>query len=219
MSQLTLVIGNKNYSSWSLRPWLLLSHFQIPFEEVRIPLYAPESASALAKWSPSGLVPVLKDGDLTVWDSLAICEYLNERFSDLRMWPQAAEARAVARSVSAEMHAGFTALRQSMSMNIRAHRPGKGRTPECMKDVERIVSLWNECRSRYGAEGPFLFGHFTIADAMYAPVALRFRTYEVAMEGAARAYADAIIALPAMQEWIAAAQIERERIEMYERND
>lgn len=216
MSKLKLAIGNKNYSSWSLRPWLLLRQMGIPFEEIYIPLYMEQSTSALAKWSPSGLVPVLHDGELAVWDSLAICEYLNERFPALRLWPEDAADRALARSMCAEMHAGFSALRQSMSMNIRALRPGKGRTPECMKDVDRIISLWTRCRAQYGIEGPFLFGHFTIADAMYAPVVLRFRTYAVALDGAARAYADTMLALPAMRDWIAAAEVERERIEQYE---
>lgn len=219
MSQLTLVIGNKNYSSWSLRPWLLMRQLGIPFEEVYIPLYLSESESELAKWSPSGLVPVLKDSDLTVWDSLAICEYLNERFPALGLWPDHVAERALARSICAEMHAGFPALRQSMSMNIRAYRPGKGRTPESVRDVERIVSIWSECRTRYGADGPFLFGRFTIADAMFAPVVLRFRTYDVALEDAARAYADAILELPAMREWIASAEVEQERIEKYEMDD
>jgi glutathione S-transferase len=216
MSNLKLVIGNKNYSSWSLRPWLLLRHMGIPFEEIYIPIYTPQSASALAKWSPSGLVPALHDGELAVWDSLAICEYLNERFPALQLWPENTADRAQARSMCAEMHAGFSALRQSMSMNIRARRPGKGRTPECMKDVDRIISLWTRCRAQYAAGGPFLFGHFTIADAMYVPVVLRFSTYAVALEGAARSYADTMLALPAMREWIAAAEVERERIEQYE---
>lgn len=216
MSTLKLVIGNKNYSSWSLRPWLLLRHMEIPFEEVYIPLYQAESARSLAQWSPSGLVPALVDGDLTVWDTLAIGEYLNERFPALGLWPDDAADRAVARSVSAEMHAGFAALRQAMSMNIRARRPGKGRTPECLRDVDRILSIWNQCRARHAAAGPFLFGRFTLADVMYAPVVLRFRTYELALDGAARAYADTMLALPAMREWVAAAEVERERIEQYE---
>ncbi|HEY9146763.1 MAG TPA: glutathione S-transferase family protein [Thiobacillus sp.] len=219
MSSLTLIIGNKNYSSWSLRPWLLLRQAGIPFEEVRIPLYAPGSTEALATWSPSGKVPALHDGGLRVWDSLAICEYLNERFPDKQLWPADAAARAVARSVSAEMHAGFAALRQHMSMNIRARRPGQGRAPECLADVERILAIWTDCRARFGAGGDFLFGRFGIADAMYAPVALRFQTYGVALEGAARDYAKAVLALPALQEWVAAGVAETERIEMFERDE
>ena len=219
MPSLTLIIGNKNYSSWSLRPWLLLRQAGIPFDEVRIPLYAPGSTEALAAWSPSGKVPALHDGDLRVWDSLAICEYLNERFPDKQLWPADAAARAVARSVSAEMHAGFSALREHMSMNIRARRPGQGRTPECLADVARILAIWTECRARFGGGGNFLFGRFCIADAMYAPVVLRFQTYGVALEGAARDYADAVRALPALREWVAAGVAETERIEQFERND
>ena len=216
MTPLTLVIGNKNYSSWSMRPWLVLRQAGIPFEEVRIPLYRPESAVELAAWSPSGKVPALHDGDLSVWDSLAICEYLNERFPDKQLWPRDATARAVARSVSAEVHAGFTDLRQNMVMNIRARYPGQGRTPECLADIERILAIWADCRARFGGGGDFLFGRFSIADAMYAPVVLRFQTYGVALTGAAKDYADAVLALPALQAWVADAVAETERIEKYE---
>lgn len=217
MSALTLFIGNKNYSSWSMRPWLLLREAGIPFETVRIPLYVPGSEIALAKWSPSGKVPALHDGGIRVWDSLAICEYLAERYPEHAMWPADVAARAVARSVSAEMHGGFGALREHMSMNIRARYPGQGRTPDCLADVERIVAIWTDCRTRFGSGGDFLFGRFGIADAMFAPVVLRFETYGVALEGAAGAYAGAIRALPAVREWVAAAVAETERIEKFER--
>src|SRR5512143_2258865 len=200
MTPLTLVIGNKNYSSWSLRPWLVLRQADIPFEEVRIPLYRPDSAARLTAWSPSGKVPALRDGDTTVWDSLAICEYLSERFPGRHLWPADAAARAVARSVSAEMHAGFAALRQHVSMNIRARYPGKGRTAESLADIQRILAIWTDCRARFGQGGDFLFGGFGIADAMYAPVVLRFQTYGVALTGVARDYADAVRALPALQD-------------------
>jgi glutathione S-transferase len=216
MSPLTLVIGNKNYSSWSLRPWLVLRQIGVPFGEVRIPLYRPDTLGELRAWSPSGLVPLLQDGGLKVWDSLAICEYLNERFPEHGLWPEDLAARAVARSVSAEMHSGFGALRQAMSMNIRGHYPDQGRTPECLKDIERILAIWTDCRSRFGTGGDFLFGRFGIADAMYAPVVLRFRTYGVPLEGAARDYADAILALPALRAWIADALAESERIAMFD---
>ncbi|MHB1074894.1 glutathione S-transferase family protein [Thiobacillus sp.] len=219
MPPLTLIIGNKNYSSWSLRPWLLLRQAGIPFEAVRIPLYAPESAAALATWSPSGKVPALHDGDLRVWDSLAICETLAERFADKQLWPADAAARAVARAVSAEMHAGFSALREHMSMNIRARRPGQGRTPECLADVARILAIWTDCRTRFGSGGDFLFGRFGIADAMVAPVVLRFQAYGVALEGAARDYAAAMLALPALQEWVADGVAETERIAAFERDE
>lgn len=219
MSPLTLIIGNKNYSSWSMRPWLLLRQVGIPFEAVRIPLYVPGSEIDLAKWSPSGKVPALHDGEIRVWDSLAICEYLAERFPEQGLWPADAAARAVARSVSAEMHAGFGALREHMSMNIRARHPGQGRTPECLADIERILAIWTDCRARFGSGGDFLFGRFGVADAMFAPVVLRFETYGVALEGAARDYADAVLALPALQAWVADAVAETERIEKFERGE
>ncbi|MHB1187239.1 glutathione S-transferase family protein [Thiobacillus sp.] len=217
MTPLTLVIGNKNYSSWSMRPWLVLRQAGIPFEEVRIPLYRPESAALLTTWSPSGKVPALRDGGIRVWDSLAICEYLNERFPEQGLWPADAAARAVARSVSAEMHAGFGALREHMSMNIRARYPGQGRTPECLADIERILAIWTECRARFGGGGDFLFGRFGIADAMVAPVVPHLQAYGVALEGAARDYANAMLALPALQAWVAVA--ETERIEKFERDE
>ncbi len=213
---LTLVIGNKNYSSWSMRPWLVMRQAGIEFDEVRIPLYRPETLADLRAWSPSGLVPLLRDGDLKVWDSLAICEYLAERFPDRALWPAGREARAVARAVSAEMHAGFGALRGAMSMNIRRRYPDKGRTPDCLRDIERILGLWGDCRARFGAGGAFLFGAFSIADAMYAPVVLRFRTYAVELDAVAQAYAEAILALPALREWVAAAEAEVESIPQFE---
>ena len=214
MSELTLVIGNKNYSSWSLRPWLAMRVAGIPFAEHRIPLYGPGSKDQILVYSPAGKVPCLADGDLRVWDSLSICEYLAEKHPGL--WPQDPAARALARSVSAEMHSGFMNLRAKMSMNIRKRYPGLGRTPESMADVARIVSLWSDCRARYGKGGRFLFGAFSIADAMYAPVVLRFRTYEVELPADCRAYSDAVLALPAMQDWIAAAMAETESLPQFE---
>jgi len=216
MSDLTLVIGNKNYSSWSLRPWLAMRVAGIPFQEVRIPLYRADTQADLAAWSPSGLVPLLRDGELKVWDSLAICEYLAERFPDRGLWPDEPAARAVARSVSAEMHAGFAGLRGAMSMNIRRRYPDQGRTPDCLRDIARVLALWSDCRLRYGAGGDFLFGRFSIADAMYAPVVLRFQTYAVELEGAAKDYADAVLALPPLREWVAAAEAETESIPKFD---
>lgn len=203
-----LVIGNKNYSSWSLRPWLAMRVLGIPFEERRIPLYGPESKRAILEHSPAGKVPGLVDGDLRVWDSLAILEYLAER--EPRLWPAQAALRAQARSVSAEMHSGFPHLRQHMSMNIRKRHSGKGRTPEVLAEIGRILQIWNEVR------GPFLFGAFCAADAMYAPVVLRFRTYEVELPGACRAYADRVLALPALQEWMRDAERETESLPQFE---
>jgi glutathione S-transferase len=215
----TLVIGNRNYSSWSLRPWLAMKVAGLAFTEHRIPLYASGSKEAILAFSPAGKVPCLVveragQAPLRVWDSLAICEYLAEGHPAL--WPQEPAARAMARSVSAEMHAGFASLRTHMSMNIRKRYPGKGRTPEVLADIARIVSLWSACRATHGEGGPFLFGRFSIADAMYAPVVLRFRTYEVELPADCRAYADAVLALPALQEWMAAAGAETETLAQFE---
>jgi glutathione S-transferase len=204
-----LVIGNYNYSSWSLRAWLALKVFALPFDVVRIPLYGPGAKDELLKHSPAGKVPILKDGDAVVWDSLAILEYLAEK--NPRVWPADPRERARARSISAEMHSGFPSLRNHMSMNVRRRYPGKGRTPEVLAEIRRIDQIWSQ------AKGPFLFGPFSAADAMYAPVALRFRTYEVQVSN--RAYLEAVLALPAMQEWIVAAEREAESIpqfDMYE---
>ncbi|MGH8721623.1 MAG: glutathione S-transferase family protein [Burkholderiales bacterium] len=208
MAQLLLVIGNKNYSSWSLRPWLAMKVLGIAFRERRIPLYGPDSRRAILEHSPAGKVPCLADGEVRVWDSLAILEYLAER--EPRLWPADAAQRARARSISAEMHSGFPSLRHHMSMNIRKRHPAKGRTPEVLAEIARIVQMWSECR------GPFLFGPFCAADAMYAPVVLRFRTYEVELPPVCRAYADAVLGLPALQEWIRDAERETESLPQFE---
>jgi len=204
-----LVIGNHNYSSWSLRAWIALKAFGFDFDTVRIPLYGPGARQEILKHSPAGKVPILKDGGTVVWDSLAILEYLAEKKP--KVWPAAAADRARARSIAAEMHSGFANLRAHMSMNVRRRYPDRGRTPEVLTEIRRIDEIWSQ------AKGPFLFGPFSAADAMYAPVVLRFRTYGV--EVANRAYAEAVLALPAMQEWIAAAERETESIpqfDMYE---
>jgi len=197
-----LVIGNKNYSSWSLRPWLAMRVLGIPFDEKRIHLYSGTSKEEILRYSPAGRVPILHDGKTVVWDSLAILEYLAERHRQL--WPSDPGQRAKGRAVSAEMHSGFAALREHMSMNTRKRYPGKGRTSEVLADIGRIDAIWAE------AQGPFLFGPFTAADAMYAPVVLRFRTYDVAVRR--QSYMDAMLALPAMREWIEAAEREPESI-------
>ena len=201
-----LVIGNKNYSSWSLRPWLAMKVLGIAFEEKRIALYGPESKREILRYSPAGRVPILHDGATVVWDSLAILEYLAERHPQL--WPAERAERAKARAISAEMHSGFAALREHMSMNVRKRYPGKGRTPESLADVERIQAIFD------AAQRPFLFGEFSAADAMYAPVVLRFRTYEVAVRNTS--YTDAMLALPAMREWIQAAEREAETIPKFD---
>jgi glutathione S-transferase len=211
----TLVIGNKAYSSWSLRPWLLMKHAGIPFEEVKLSLYQPDAKQALLSHSGAGKVPVLRDGGETIWDSLAIAEYLAEKHPEKKLWPADAAARAQARSVSAEMHSGFANLRSQMPMNVRRRIP-RTPSPEVAADVARIQSIWSDCRSRFGAGGPFLFGAFSIADAMYAPVASRFHTYGVELAAPARAYAQALLALPAFQAWVADANAETEVNPQYE---
>ncbi|MGH8746407.1 MAG: glutathione S-transferase, partial [Burkholderiales bacterium] len=191
MNGLALVIGNKNYSSWSLRPWLAMKVLGREFEERPVSLYVPGAKQRLLGYSPAGKVPILIDGERKIWDSLAILEYLAESHPSL--WPAAPAARALARSISAEMHSGFAALRQHMSMNIRKRHPGKGRTPESLADIARIVAMWSECRARFGAGGSFLFGGFGAADAMYAPVVARLHTYDVAVEVSTRAYMAAVM--------------------------
>ena len=210
MSDLTLVIGNKANSSWSLRPWLVLKQAGLAFAETVIPLRQPDTAARIAEHSPSGRVPSLIDGGLTVWDSLAICEYVAELAPDARLWPADRAARAVARAVSAEMHSGFVSLRSTMSMDLKRDRKGQGMTEATAADIARIEALWADVRTRFGipAGGPFLFGAFTIADAMFAPVVTRLETYGVAVSPESRAYMDAVLALPAMREWMAAAKDE-----------
>jgi glutathione S-transferase len=211
MTKLTLVIGNKNYSSWSLRSWLAMKQAGLEFAEVRIPLYLPKSHAEIRRYSPSGKVPVLIDGDLKVWESLAICEYVAERFAS-HLWPADITLRTIARSICAEMHAGFQNLRENMPMDCRNRYPGEGMTPAVEAEIDRIIAIWYDCRQKFGTGGNMLFGDFTIADAMFAPVVMRFVTYEVKLHSEAKAYADAILALPAMQEWLAAAYNESESI-------
>lgn len=206
---MTLVIGNKNYSSWSMRAWVLLTAFDIPFREIRICLDQAGTASQIAKYSAAGRVPVLLDGQLTIWDSLAICEYLAEQFPDRALWPQEASVRAVARSVVAEMHSGFVGLREAMSMDIRGSYPGKGRSPEAQGDIGRICEIWEDCLAQFGHH-EFLFGAFSIADAFYAPVVMRFRSYHVSLAPALQAYADRVAAHPAVAQWITEALAETE---------
>ncbi|HRQ65699.1 MAG TPA: glutathione S-transferase family protein [Xanthomonadaceae bacterium] len=203
-----LVMGNKNYSSWSLRAWLFLRHSGVDFRELRLPLDTPEFAERIGALSPTGRVPVLHHDGLVVWDSLAICEYTSETFLDGRGWPGTRRARAEARSASAEMHSGFAALRQHLPMNCRRHLPGYPVAQAAASDISRVQSLWRQLREAHG--GPFLCGGFGIVDAMYAPVALRFAGYDVALEPVARDYVDTLLALPALQTWIADARAETE---------
>ncbi|KJC61336.1 glutathione S-transferase [Bradyrhizobium sp. LTSPM299] len=199
---LKLVIGNKNYSSWSLRPWLALRANDIPFEEVFIPIYTDQAdKDRILSVSDSGKVPALIDGNLTVWDSLAIIEYLAETVPDVKLWPADRAARAHARAISAEMHSGFMALRNECGMNL--HRPIRAvaLSDDARANVARIQEIWADCHARYGKQGPFLFGAFSGADAMYAPVVHRFRTYAIPVQGAAQHYVDAMLSLPAFQQW------------------
>lgn len=213
MSDITIVLGNKNYSSWSLRPWLALKQTGVAFDEVVIPLYLEGSKEKILKWSAAGKVPVLKRGDMTLWESLAICEYLAETFPAARLWPEDPAVRAVARAVATEMHGGFVALRQNMPMDIARRHPGAQRIEQAAADIARVSAIWRDCRQRFGepgahGKGPFLFGGFSIADAMYAPVVTRFLTYGVSLDPVSAAYADAVMDLPAMREWTAAAAAE-----------
>ncbi|MDR1708200.1 MAG: glutathione S-transferase family protein [Candidatus Accumulibacter sp.] len=193
-----LIIGSRNHSSWSLRPWLAAKQSGLPFEEISI-AFGSASKAEILQYSPSGKVPCLVDGKTVVWESLAICEYLAEKAPTL--WPSESRARAEARSISAEMHAGFAALRQGMPLDVRASLPFFTPSAEVKADVARIVAIWEGCRARHARRGPFLFGHFTNADAMYAPVVFRFLTYRVDLPEASRRWLETMTALPAMQEW------------------
>jgi glutathione S-transferase len=203
-----LIIGNKRYSSWSLRPWLALAHHEIAFEEVLIPLYRDGSKEAILRHSPSGKVPALIDGETTVWDSLAILEYLAERFPELALWPRDPARRTLARSISAEMHGGFNGLRNELPMDLAPSDPGKARSAAAEADIARVTAIWRECRAAAGAEGPFLFGAFGAADCMYAPVVIRLDRYRVPLDPACRAYAHTVLDLPAMRRWVEAGMAE-----------
>jgi len=196
---LTLYLGSKRYSSWSMRPYLAMMHTGEPFEEKKVILDQPETTAEIAKFSPSGRVPVLVHDGLVIWDSLAICEYLNELFPRAQLWPADRAQRARARSISAEMHSSFMAMREAMWMDIGVDKRGQGHTPEALADTRRIQAIWRE--QLEASKGPFLFGTFSIADAMFAPVTTRFVTYGVDVDATCRAYVEAIHALPAMQAW------------------
>jgi glutathione S-transferase len=203
---LTLHVGNKRYSSWSLRPYLALAHTGLAFETRLILLDRPTTRAEIAAVNPAGRLPVLHHDGVVIWDSIAICEYLNELAPAAQLWPADRARRAHARAISAEMHAGFTALRSHMPMDLCADLPGQGHTPEALADARRVQDIWREALAVSG--GPFLFGNFTIADAMFAPVVSRFRTYRIPLEELAQAYADTMWAFPPMQEWAAAAKNE-----------
>ena len=215
---LTLVIGNKNYSSWSMRPWVALRARNIAFEEVLIPLYTdnPADKQRILGFSRAGKVPVLVDGDVTIWDSLAIIEYVAERFPQSRLWPEDRGMRAHARSISAEMHSGFLPLRNECGMNL--HRPVRPvpLSADAKANIARVQEIWRDCRQHYGSRGPFLFGEFGGADAMYAPVVHRFRTYAIEVGAEAKAYMETMMALPAFRQWTEAGLAETLVIEKFE---
>jgi glutathione S-transferase len=206
-----LVIGNRNYSSWSLRPWLVLKALGLAFTVVRVPLDRPDTAERIRQYSAAGRVPVLVEDGITVWDSLAIIEHLAEAHPGL--WPSEPGARAMARSISAEMHSGFPALRNDLPMNIRATGRRIDLALATRADIDRIIAIWQDARQRFGAGGPWLFGAWSAADAMYTPVASRFRTYGIDLPAAAAGYRDTVLDSPAMQEWAALARTETEIIE------
>ena len=216
MAKATIYLGNKNYSSWSLRGWLMLSMSGLAFDEVVIPLDQPDTGETILKYSPSGRVPVLVHGKARIWDSLAIGEYLAEICPKAGLWPKARPARTRARSISAEMHAGFAALREALPMNVRRSFPGHEYSREVQADINRITAIWRTCRDRHGEGGAFLFGGPGIADAMFAPVASRFRTYATDLDETSAAYLKAIHGLPAMKRWTQAAKNEPMVNERYE---
>lgn len=213
----TLVIGNKNYSSWSLRGWLLLRQFQISFEEIRLPLYSEAFTEKIRDYSPTGLVPVLVTGELSIWDSLAICEYIAEQHPHLQCWPEDVQARAIARCVSNEMHSGFFQIRNLLPMNIRRSRAIDAISENLTREIERVCEIWKTCRQFHAPAGDFLFGRLSIADVMYAPVVLRFKSYQIEVGEIEADYMQSMLALDSLQEWIEAAQAEEEVIEIYEK--
>ena len=205
---LELVIGNKNYSSWSLRPWLLMSYFNVPFSEIKLALDTPEFYQRIGDYSPTARVPVLRVGDETIWDSLAICEVVNERYLDGKAWPNDLQARAAARSATAEMHSGFSALRSQLPMNCHRQANESRWNEDTTQDIKRIQAIWLDLRTRFGSDGNFLCGKFGIVDAMFAPVCIRFESYSIALDENARNYVNAIYQLPAMQRWLSEAMLE-----------
>lgn len=211
-----LIIGNKNYSSWSLRPWLLMAVYNLDFEEIKVLLGKSDTSENISKYNKAAKVPALRDGDLLVWDSLAICEYVSEKYLDGGGWPKNEVARAAARSCSAEMHSGFFALREQMPMNCRAQARVVELSKDLLKDIRRIDQIWTEFRQAYNEEGPYLFGEFSIADCMFAPVVCRFNTYGVQVSEESNHYMGAILQNPKVKEWIESAKLESEIIDYAE---
>lgn len=211
-----LVIGNKNYSSWSLRPWILMKVAGIEFKEVKIELYSPEGKKQLRQYTNAAKVPVLIDNDITIWDSLAIAEYLAEHHPEKALWPLASDSRAIARAVTAEMHSSFNAIRNALPMNCRRIVDYENISPELQKDINRVCTIWKECKTEYGEQGDFLFGDFSIADAFYAPIVIRLNGYSIKVGEVERQYMDNVLALPELKEWINEAKGEETVVESYE---
>jgi len=213
MSKLTLIIGNKNYSSWSLRPWIFLRHHGIDFEEKRVSLFVDTTADELAEFDSDFKVPVLKDGELIIWDSLSILEYVSEVYLDSKGWPADRKARSIARSVSSEMHSSFVNVRNELPMNCRKIFENIQLSQEAEREIERIKWLWRRCRSKYGSNGKWLFGEYSIADAMFAPIALRFKGYSIPLAGVEADYVENVLNHQGIVEWIEAGKLETEVIE------
>jgi len=211
-----LVIGNKNYSSWSLRPWLFMAYHQLDFEEIRLAMFEPAWEEQIQQYSPSGFVPVLDDQGLIIWDSIAICEYLSEQYLQDKGWPQDIKTRARARACAAEMHAGFSQIRTAMPMNVRAENRRIEITPAIRKEIARIDTQWNSLRAEFREQGEWLFEEFTILDCMYAPMVFRFNTYGINLTQAAEEYRQFVLAHPLMQDWIQASRLETETFERSE---
>ena len=209
----TLIIGNKNYSSWSLRPWLILKEAKIDFNEIVIKLFTDNFEEKIGEYSPSKRVPVLRNEDYVIWDSLSIAEFLNEIYPEKQLWPQDPAAKILARTISCEMHSGFYALREKMPMNCRAENRQVKMDDALQGDIDRVIQIWNECRNQNASHGPWLFGDFSIADAMYAPVAFRFASYQVKLPKLAKEYCDFLLSRPAMQQWKADGVAEKEVIQ------
>lgn len=212
MSNMTLIIGNKNYSSWSLRPWIFLKENQIEFSEKRVALFTETTNEELSQFNSDFKVPVLKDGDLLVWDTLSILEYVSEKYLDSRGWPQDVNARALARSVSCEMHSSFFNLRNELPMNCRKRFQNIKLSSDAEREIDRIKALWQQCRTQFGGSGEWLFGKYSIADAMFAPIALRFDGYSIPLVGIENAYVQSVLKQPSINEWIEAGKAEIEII-------
>ena len=216
MSKLTLVVGNKNYSSWSLRPWIFLRHHKIDFEEKWVSLFVDTTKGELAEYDSDFKVPILKDGELIVWDSLSILEYISEAYLNNKGWPDDRKARSFARSISSEMHSSFYSIRNELPMNCRKKFENISLSEGAEREIERIKGLWRKCRSEYGSNGEWLFGDYSIADAMFAPIALRFNGYGIHLTGIEAAYIDSVLKHPGIVEWVEAGKRETEVIEAVE---